>query len=238
VIAWVDKSKITLPTPQTSFLGFSLNTIGLCSLQLLDWIRGIPSNLKGQADADYANAWLLIHSANNPPLESINPTSEKVAGDFRLFKHFQIVSNGDISNPTALPNAPPVVGSTPDPCGTPLKLAGETNRNSGYWGPDSSGRGVAQLVEGRVGSIGQQVNRAINGTSTPWIWNVIEFDSTGSILVPMDHAMFPTYSIYVNGRIALTCPQSAPAPFVAKDDKYQRLPSDIPVTSGLTSCHN
>ena len=108
------------------------------------------------------------------------------------------MSKGDISQLTALPNQPPVVGSTADPCGSPLKRPGQVHPNNGYRGVDSAGQGVAQLVEGRLGPTGQTINKTINGGTTPWIWNVIEFDSTGSIILPVDHAMFPTYSIYLN----------------------------------------
>jgi hypothetical protein len=103
---------------------------------------------------------------------------------------------------------------------------------------DSAGKGVAQLAEGRVGTVGQAVNKTINGTGTPWIWSVIEFDSSGNLIVPIDHAMFPTYSIYWNGNLVQTCPQSDPQSFISKSESYQRTPSQIPVTSGITSCHN
>lgn len=110
--------------------------------------------------------------------------------------------------------------------------------NNGNIGIDSQGKGVAQLAEGRLGKTGQSINATINGTTTPWIWSVVEFDSAGNVVVPVDHAMFPTYSVYVNGNLAQTCPQSAPSSFIAQNQTYQRLPSQIPVSTGLTACHN
>jgi hypothetical protein len=64
-----------------------------------------------------------------------------------------------------------------------------------------------RTTEGRIGPTGQAINRTINGGTTPWIWSVIEFDSSGNLIVPIDHAMFPTYSIYWNGNLVQTCPQ-------------------------------
>jgi hypothetical protein len=195
------------------------------------------AGLNGQADNDYANAWLLIHSANSQPLPNINPASELASGDFRLFNRYQIISNGNIARSTVIPHGPPVVGSTPDPCGTIFKAPGQAHPNNGFIGIDSAGTGVAQLNEGRLGTAGQAINSTINGRTTPWAWSVIEFNSAGNVVLPFDHAMFSTHSVYLNGSLVLTCPQSAPAAFIAQSDAYQRTPSQIPVSSGLTSCH-
>lgn len=239
VVAWVDKSKITLPTPQAPDLAVKLNLPGTCHLTLLDWSKGSHEYLKGPADVDYANDWLLIHSANNQPPSRIDPNQELLKGDFRLFNRFQIVSNGNIVKPTTIVHAA-IPGSTPDPCGVVPNAPAETNQNNGYIGIDSASKGVAQLAEARLGKLGQKINRTINGVfqTTPWIWSVVEFDASGYPIIPFDHAMFPTYSIYWGSDLILTCPQSDPQSFIAKNESYQRLPSPIPVTSGLTSCHN
>ncbi len=86
-------------------------------------------------------------------------------------------------------------------------------------------------------------NATVNGGgnaawTTPWIWSVIEFNSSGNFVFPFDHGMFPTYSIYWDGALLKTCTQSSPSAFVSKNGASQRLPSDIPVGSGLTSCQN
>jgi hypothetical protein len=43
-----------------------------------------------------------------------------------------------------------------------------------------------------------------------------------------DHGMFPTYSVYRNGSLVITYAQSSVSSFVAKDQTYQRTPSQIP----------
>ena len=100
---------------------------------------------------------------------------------------------------------------------------------NGSIGVTSSGTGVYQLAEGPLGSAGQAVSMAINGRTTPWIWSVIRFDGSGN-LSPLDHAIFPTYFVYINGvrSIPLTFTQSAPVPFILLNDTYQRLPYQIP----------
>ena len=42
-----------------------------------------------------------------------------------------------------------------------------------------------------------------------------------------DVGTFPTYSVYVNGNLVVTYPQSSVADFVAHDQTYQRTPSQI-----------
>ena len=66
-------------------------------------------------------------------------------------------------------------------------------------------RHAFQLNEGRLGSAGQAVNRTINhpssspGASTPWAWNYILIDALGRVK-QAGRSIFPTLSIYVNGR--------------------------------------
>ena len=76
--------------------------------------------------------------------------------------------------------------------------------------------------------MGQSGSQTINnGRTVPWVWSVIEFDSSG-IPTYTDTAMFPTYSVYVNGGLLVTFNQSSVASFVANDQTYQRTPSQIP----------
>jgi hypothetical protein len=96
----------------------------------------------------------------------------------------------------------------------------------GASGTSASGK-FYQLAEGRVGSAGQAGSETINFDRTvPWIWSVIEFDSQ---LTPTysDHAIFPTYSVYLDGSLVATYPQSSVATFVLKDQTYQRTPSQV-----------
>ncbi len=71
--------------------------------------------------------------------------------------------------------------------------------------------------------------QTINGRSTPWIWSVVRFNLQ-SELDPqaIDHAIFPTYSLYEDGQLVATFPQANHEAFIALDATYQRLPSEIP----------
>lgn len=229
VVSWVDSSAITLPSGASFLLKIDLNTPLVCSALLLDWVVGIPTDLFGSAEVDYANAFLLIHSGNNRPPSTIDPDSTLAGGDFRLFNRFQASfsqQGGAISNLRVLKSSA-VVGTTPDPCGLVPNSSGEAHPSNGANGVTSSGTGVFQLAEGRLGSIGQRVNQTINGRTTPWIWSVIRFDAFGA-LAPVDHSIFPTHFVYKDGALTATFPQSAPAAFIIKDATYQRLPSEVP----------
>jgi hypothetical protein len=65
------------------------------------------------------------------------------------------------------------------------------------------------------------------GDTTPWIWSVIRFSLDGNRL-PADLQIFPTYSIYEDGQLLGTVPQSNPESFIALDDTSQRHVADIP----------
>jgi hypothetical protein len=129
------------------------------------------------------------------------------------------------------------VGNTPDPCGLVSPVSAQAYPSNGSSGVVPSGNGVFWLAEGRVGSLGQLVSYTINGRTVPWIWNVVEFDSSGNLVTPPDGNIFPTYSIYKNGGLVLTCPQTSdPMNFIAQNASNQRLVAAIP-SAGLTSCH-
>lgn len=229
VISWVDASTITLPSGASFLLRLDLNTPIACSLLLGTWVAGIPTDLFGSAEVDYANAFLLKNSGNNRPPSTIDPDAALAGGDFRLFNRFQATftqTGGTISTLKVLKSSA-VVGTTPDPCGLVPNASGEAHPFNGARGVTISGTGVFQLAEGRLGSLGQRVNATINGRTTPWIWSVIRFDASGS-LTPLDHAIFPTYYVYKNGILISTFPQSIPASFILKDSTYQRFPSEIP----------
>jgi hypothetical protein len=229
VVAWVDSSVITLPSGASFLLRIDLNTPLVCNALLLDWVVGIPTDLFGSAEVNYANAFLLKNSANSRPASTIDPDATLAGGDFRLFNRFQATfssASGSISNLSVLKSAA-VVGTTPDPCGLVPNAGGEAHPSNGARGVTSSGSGVFQLAEGRLGSLGQRANTTINGRSTPWIWSVIHFDASGN-LRPLDHAIFPTYYVYKDGDLIATYPQSAPATFIALDAFYQRLVPEVP----------
>jgi hypothetical protein len=240
IIAWVDASQVTLPTPGNTDLPSLLNTFSTCAALLNHWSTqqsGIPLGLTGAADIAYVNNWLLMHSGNPEPLSYLSGSLPSSTA-YRLYNSYSIGANGKPASPgTAL------IGWTPDPCGSTVSLPPDpSGSNNGYI---STGAVVAQLAEGRLGVKGQAVNHILNGGTTPWIWSVIQFDSSGNLALPVDHAMFPTYYVYWNNNLVLKCPQTTPATFITQDSSYQRLPSQIPATSqptspatGLTTCHN
>lgn len=229
VISWIDAGAITLPAGASILLRVDLNTPLICSALLLDWLIGIPTDLFGDAEVAYANAFLLKNSGNSRPPTTIDPEAMLAGGDFRMFNRLQATftqAGGTIANFRAIKSTA-VVGTTPDPCGLVPNAAGEEHPSNGANGVTHSGNGVFQLAEGRLGSLGQRVNSTINGRTTPFVWSVIRFESSGA-LAPLDHAIFPTYAVYVDGNLTATYPQSDPAEFISKDDTYQRLPSQIP----------
>ena len=101
---------------------------------------------------------------------------------------------------------------------------GELHPSSGV---DFSNSGnLYQLAEGRIGLIGQLVSETINERTVPWVWSVIEFDASGNPYFT-DHSIFPTYSIYENGSLIGTYPQSSVQEFTGLDESYQIVQSDI-----------
>jgi hypothetical protein len=77
-------------------------------------------------------------------------------------------------------------------------------------------QGFAQYASGRVGNTGQQMNQEINGSETPWIYGLIEFegDAYGPEHSEIVRQIFPTYWIYVNGNRVNNFPQSDPELFI------------------------
>lgn len=155
-----------------------------------------------------------MNSANPPPPSTIDAQQQLFAGNFRLFNLW-----GGASKPTAQ------VGITPDPCRlgfVPKWLeAGHASQYLGIHGPSAGGNIVQQLAEGRIGRVGQRGSMTINQQRTvPWIWSAIEFDSQGNFVSPQ-HEIFPTYTVYLNGQLVSTLPQSALGDFVAKDQRNQ-----------------
>jgi len=223
VIAWVDGKApdlVTFPSGANSALMNNLNgSTTACAFELFEWsVLQVRADINTSADVAYANAWLVGHSANAAPPSLITPSVQRSAGNYRLFNDF---GKGSVS---------PNVGSTPDPCNTGLVpnmvLAGQASPYMGASGTSPSGE-VYQLAEGRIGTLGQSGSETINGRTVPWIWSVIEFDSSGKPTTS-NHAMFPTYSVYTNGALTNTYPQCSVQSFVANDETYQLIPSQIP----------
>ncbi len=223
VIAWVNGNAPdlkTLPTGANSQLITQLNSSpGSCAALVSVWaLLGTQTDLQTSQDTAYANAWLVANSANTAPPATITPSAQFGGGNYRLFN--------DYGNGKGGYN----VGITPDPCKTGVipgwVEAGQPSQYMGASGTSPTGK-VYQLAEGRIGRVGQAGSQTINnGRTVPWIWSVIEFDSSGNPTYS-DVGMFPTYSVYSNGSLVKTYTQSAVADFVAKDQTYQRTPSQV-----------
>jgi hypothetical protein len=218
VVGWVNASAITLPTGENSTLQSDLNSTVYCPRDILAWAAGIKTDIFSSADVAYANTYLLQNSGN--PAPPANVTKSYVSsGNFRIFNDFGSSSGGTYQ-----------VGTTPYPCGTGVVanwLSASAQQNP-YSGPGTSGSGQSyQLSEGRVGTTGQAVSLTLNGTTVPWTWSVIEFNSSGTPTYSQV-AIFPTYSVYVNGTLTATYPQSAVSTFIALNASYQLTPSQIP----------
>jgi hypothetical protein len=246
----VDGSDTAIPLQTngvSTSLILALNEPGICEVTLSAWANN-PNTpaLSAQTDISYANQFLVKFSANPPPPPTIDPVAFATAGNYRLFNRYQVayrVKNGLV---TADPPKPiqnqAIVGSTPDPCRfSPITAAGQVNTTApnGAAGTTSSLSGVFQLNEGRLGQLGQQVNQALNGTTTPWIWSVIKFDTQGQ-LVPFPSTVgttpparnpqiFPAYSIYKNGQLVQSLPQGDLQTFIHLNDSSQiTSPGQIP----------
>jgi hypothetical protein len=73
----------------------------------------------------------------------------------------------------------------------------------------------AQYTEGRLGLEGQDGNRIINRREAPWIWAIIQFSVSGNYEYDLlEHEMFPTYWVYVNGKKVQVDPQVAVETFI------------------------
>jgi hypothetical protein len=231
VIGWVDGTAPDLnplPGGANQNLVTHLNgAVNTCAADLFAWsVAGARADLLSTTDEDYANRWLIKYSANSAPPATITPSNQRSGGNYRLYNDFGGSRAGNGVD----------IGITPDPCGAnvPASILNwiATGQKSTYMGEsDTSPSGkIYQLSEGRVGTMGQKGYETINGKapgSMPWIWSVIEFDSTGNPTYS-DTGMFPTYSVYVNGTLVNTYHQSAVESFFAKDQTYQRTPSQIP----------
>jgi hypothetical protein len=226
IIGWVNASAVTVPSGENATLQANLNNSPTsCGIEVGKWVVGSLGDVNGAADVAYANAWLVSNSGNPAPPPTIIPSSQLAGGNFRLFNDFQV---GPGSVPVISTTQ---VGITPDPCKTGVIpgwiQAGQPHPNNGTINTSPSGEKY-QLAEGRIGTVGQLGSETLNGGRTvPWIWSVVEFDSSGNPTTTND-AMFPTYSVYSNGVLTATYPQSAVATFVALDQTYQLLPSQIP----------
>ena len=226
VVAWVNGNApdlLTLPSGANSTLMSDLADPTECAGVISAWgVLHEREDLVTANDAAYANIWLVKNSANPvPPITPTPPSVLQSTGNFRLFNDYG--NGGGFYQ----------VGSTPNPCGATAPGfilnwvgTGQSSPYMGRSGTSPSGE-VYQLAEGRLGVLGQSVNQTINGMTTPWIWSVIEFDSSGNPMFT-NHSIFPTFTVYKNGYFVANYPQSSVTTFNQNTDAYQLTPSQIP----------
>jgi len=233
VIAWIDGNapdlKVFPAGNQTLVQKLHNANNYVCGAELAFWVAGSPIDIQSSTDQDYANDWLIKYSANTAPPSTITPSAQLSAGNFRMINDYGGSGPGFYR-----------LGITPDPCGIlPISVLnwiaqGQPNQYNGKSGTSGSGE-VYQLVEGRLGTTGQKVNLTLNSRTAPWVWTVIKFDSSGNPTYS-ERAVFPTYSVYVNGTLAHTYEQipvscfsgnNASSCFAGKDQTYQLTPSQI-----------
>lgn len=241
-IAWVRGDVVQLPSGASQELVDGLTSKFIeCPLTTNRWRQGTRDKINSDTDRQYANAFLIKNSANRAPPNTITPTTEITTREFRLLNRVKAEireSGGKAASVRFIHSDIPEIGDTSDPCVGWVPFAGQPHPNNGTKDISASG-GVFQLNEGRIGEGGQAVDRTLNacsqldcidvpiGPTTPWIWSVVRFDAEGN-LSPLDHQIFPTYSLYENGQLRTIFPQSAPEPFISLDASSQRLQGEVP----------
>lgn len=239
IVAWINGNAIQLPTNESFsadafFPPYPIDPFNypsqyaICAAQVGVFATGIlglyPSN---DNDKAYANAWLLKFSGNAPPPLTISPNSfQSQLSSFRAFNDYAPGLN--IHNT--------VVGKTLDPCGSTIGLVGVKNSNSGT-GMSIFGDQY-QLAEVRVDQAGQNGFQALNNHEIPWVWSVIEFDKNGypdygrirnasPTSSTTNYQIFPTYTIYINGKLFYQTVQGSPADFSRLPPGSQLPPNTI-----------
>lgn len=211
---------MTLPTGANAQLISDL--ANNCAPLMINWEAAGTSDLSTQADRNYAMVWLLKNSGNSEPPNKINPDAILAGGDFRLFNDFQIGAAGVPIKHKA------VVGSTPNPCHSiilPNSAAPEVPSVNGTVDTSPSGYKF-QLAEGRLGNEGQAINLTLTGRSTPYIWTVVEFDTSYNPSWNI-HSIFPTLYVYKDGTKVDSYIQNL-NDFTQQNEFYSEDPNSIP----------
>jgi len=199
-----------------------------CGGTLLQWEAlgkqgiGIGDHYLTSAERLFANEFLIDGSANPPPPQQmpVDQRSFVTNQQYRLYQRFQayyeLTSSGAIRTPPVILQTSVEAGVSPEPCSglqvSILSRPAETGPLNGQFGITSDGTTIYQISEARLGDEGQQINQFLNGpsganyiTTTPWIWSVVQFDSSGRTTawrqgsISDNLAIFPTYQVYTNG---------------------------------------
>ena len=194
----------------------------------------------------FSNYFVLDGTANPvPPTTLTNPTAYPT-NQYRAYNQFQAtfeVQNGAIIYPVTRASSMHTIGTSPEPCfGSQIfSLPAQTGSADGANGEGPNGSVLYQAGEGRLGSLGQDVNFYLNkrtftipeeftvadaSASTPYIWTSIQFDANGNWIpltsgtIVQTSSIFPTIVLYKAGSQFLVYPQQSPETFISLDSTY------------------
>jgi hypothetical protein len=255
VVGFIDGSVITLPSGASSALVNALASNGLsCAATIESWVGAglgilppVPP-VTSSVDQSYADAFLNSRTSNPyPPSIFINDSK---AADFvaspALYRAYDRFKAYYESTPDGIWQASVVylrrdvsLGMTPEPCLGQVVALGSQAASANNTRASSSGLAY-QLVEGRIGTYGQEANTYLNhpedigfpsySLATPYIWAAVEFDSNGN-LVPFAQGtsqnnlqIFPTYWIYQFGSLVQSTTQAALGQFIPLDSTSSFVP--------------
>jgi hypothetical protein len=206
--------------------------------------NGDRSLIGDDFDRQYTNAFLLIHSSNHEPPQTLGADVLKNR-DFRSFNRARAAITASGSQITNVRFLNPVtqLGNTIDACNSSFTtvanllwgvLKPEAHSDNGKNGVTPNQLHVFQLNEGRVGKDAQAVNMTLNACTstdaagmcnapispvTPYIWSYPLFNSQGQYSV--NTQIFPTYYVYENGSLVSKIPQSALETFIGLNSSSQ-----------------
>lgn len=249
IVGWIDKNAVQFPDEsQVSYLlRTSLGAKGIvCGAVVAGFAAGDRSLIFTDIDRQFANAFLIGNSGNNAPPDKIDPVAYLKAGDFRSFNRIKATirtSGNEVSSPTYITSLAQA-GYTIDSCAsffTPRALlAPEVHPDNGRKGVTSSKLNLYQLNEGRVGTVGQRANMTLNACTSvslsgkcnapysptvPWIFSLVKFDAKGNYT--LQEQIFPTYSVYEDGKLVNTIRQHALEDFIRLNSSSQIKAGDI-----------
>jgi hypothetical protein len=245
VVGFVDAGPISLPDGASDAVTRTLSNPASCAATINTWVlagaTGAASLAIPQVDSDvdrrYANAFLNSRSANPSPPLALDPASfmanQALYRAFnRLRVYFESGPSGIRQDSVTYLRRDVSMGATPEPCSGGQVVALGVETDSQVIPRRSTASVVYQVVQGRIGSSGQQANAYLNKrnligpslwfTATPYIWSAITFDANGNLL-PFDAGgraqIFPTYYVYRNGILSdpHTVIQSPVEPFIGLD---------------------
>jgi hypothetical protein len=254
IIGWVDKKAVSVP-PASSVNATLVSNLdahfATCPNTLRNLKNGDCSLITSDIDRQYANAFLIINSANDEPPGTLDPSVLNV-GNFRAYNDVRAAINAVNNQITSVTfaNPKPVLGHTPDACHSPMVTffnyilnfeKAEAHPDNGKNGITPSGLKVFQIAEGRVGPEAQAVNMTLNSCAstdpqtghcnaavppvTPYIWSVPLLDLQNQYTV--NTQIFPTYYIYEYGKLVKKIPQSALEDFIKLKASSQIKVSDV-----------